>query len=94
MPNHLRFHVSGSSVYTSNLVTDEGGLPGFINDRVGALVPVDDRSALAEAIIKEAGNGTNVTKGVYPAQYETQGFCRSGQVDKIASLYESALGES
>ncbi|UCG25187.1 MAG: glycosyltransferase [Chloroflexota bacterium] len=77
---------------TPVVATDEGGLPDFINDRVGALVPVDDHAALAEAIIGEVKNGTKATKGAYAAQYAAEGFSWAGQVAKMAALYESAQG--
>lgn len=35
---------------TPVVATNEGGLPDFVNDSVGALVPVDDADALAQAI--------------------------------------------
>lgn len=35
---------------TPVVATNEGGLPDFVNDQVGALVPVDDAPALANAI--------------------------------------------
>ncbi len=36
---------------TPVVATNEGGLPDFINDKVGFLVPVEDHEALAQAII-------------------------------------------
>ena len=79
---------------TPVVATDKGGLPDFINDSVGALVPVEDHSALAEAIIQEVSRGTKATKGVYAAEYARQGFSWAGQVAKMAELYESVLGDA
>lgn len=75
---------------TPVVATNMGGLPDFINDQVGALVPVDDHQALAEAIITELSNQTKGTKGVYASQYALQGFSWAGQVSKMAQLYEQA----
>ncbi len=77
---------------TPVVATDKGGLPDFINDRVGALVPVEDHAALAKTIIEEVTGGTKATKGVHAAQYALQNFSWSGQVAKMARLYKSALG--
>jgi glycosyltransferase involved in cell wall biosynthesis len=79
---------------TPVVATDKGGLPDFINDSVGALVPVEDHAALAEAIIQEVSRGTKATKGVYAAKYARQGFSWAGQVAKMAELYEGALGDT
>jgi glycosyltransferase involved in cell wall biosynthesis len=79
---------------TPVVATDKGGLPDFINDSVGTLVPVEDHIALAEAIIQEISRGAKATKGVYAAEYARQGFSWAGQVAKMADLYESALGDA
>jgi glycosyltransferase involved in cell wall biosynthesis len=77
---------------TPVVATNKGGLPDFINERVGALVPVDDPDALAAAIVAEVNGGSKETKGKYAARYAAQGFSWAGQVAKIASLYEMVLG--
>jgi glycosyltransferase involved in cell wall biosynthesis len=79
---------------TPVVATNKGGLPDFINDQVGALVPVDDHEALAAAIISEINSGTKTTKGVYAAQYAARDFSWAGQVSKMAELYEGTLGET
>jgi glycosyltransferase involved in cell wall biosynthesis len=79
---------------TPVVATNEGGLPDFINDQVGALVPVDDPDSLAEAIIQEIKNGTKQTKGVYANQYAFENFTWTTQVTKMIKLYEAALEES
>jgi glycosyltransferase involved in cell wall biosynthesis len=77
---------------TPVVATNKGGLPDFINERVGSLVPVDDHVALADAIIAEITSGSKESKGQYAARYAAQGFSWAGQVAKIAGLYEDALG--
>ncbi|HSG14918.1 MAG TPA: glycosyltransferase [Anaerolineae bacterium] len=79
---------------TPVVATHEGGLPDFIDHRVGTLVPVDDHAALAETIIQEVKNDTQATKGLYAAQYAAKGFSWAGQVPKMAALYESALEDA
>jgi glycosyltransferase involved in cell wall biosynthesis len=76
------------------VATNEGGLPDFINDQVGALVPVDDSDSLAEAVIQEINNGTKQTKGVYANKYAFENFTWTTQVTKMIELYEAALEES
>lgn len=76
---------------TPVVATNEGGLPDFINEKVGALVPVGDHEALAQAIIGEIQAGSKQTKGVYAAQYALENFSWASQVAKMARLYEQAL---
>jgi glycosyltransferase involved in cell wall biosynthesis len=76
---------------TPVVATNMGGLPDFINNDVGALVPVDDPQALAQAILLEIFNGTKESKGRYASRYALDGFSWSQQVGKMVQLYESAL---
>jgi glycosyltransferase involved in cell wall biosynthesis len=76
---------------TPVVATDTGGLPDFISENVGTLVPVDDPDSLAEAIIAEIKNGTKYTKGKYASQYAMDNFTWAQQVTKMMRLYESAL---
>ncbi len=76
---------------TPVVATNAGGLPDFINERVGALVPLEDPMALAEAIIAELRAGSKRTKGKYAAQYALDGYSWPSQVKKMAELYESAV---
>lgn len=77
---------------TPVVATNAGGLPDFINDQVGALVPVGDHEALAQAIISEIEAGSKKTKGVFAAEYALDGYSWASQVKKMARLYEMALG--
>jgi glycosyltransferase involved in cell wall biosynthesis len=76
---------------TPVVATDEGGLPDFINEDVGALVPVDDGESLASAIIAEIQNGTKVSKGVRASQYALDRFTWTNQVAKVIELYRGVL---
>jgi glycosyltransferase involved in cell wall biosynthesis len=79
---------------TPVVATNEGGLPDFINDQVGALVPVGNHQALAKAIINEINNATKNTKGDFASRYALEGFSWSGQVMKMVKLYESVLEDA
>lgn len=76
---------------TPVVATNAGGLPDFINDQVGALVPLEDHEALAQAIISELNAGSKATKGKFAAQYALDGYSWASQVKKMANLYESAV---
>ncbi|MCP4358755.1 MAG: glycosyltransferase family 4 protein [Chloroflexi bacterium] len=76
---------------TPVVATNKGGLPDFINEQVGALVPVGDYETLAQAIIAEVKGGTKQTKGKFAAQYAQDGYSWTGQVTKMFKLYEGAL---
>jgi glycosyltransferase involved in cell wall biosynthesis len=77
---------------TPVVVTDEGGLPDFIDERVGALVPVDDAQSLAAALIAEIENGAKQNKGAFASQYALDNFTWTSQVAKMIELYHDALG--
>lgn len=78
---------------TPVVATNEGGLPDFINDKVGSLVPTDDHEALAQAIITEITMESKKTKGAFASRYALEGFSWTGQVEKMVMLYEQALGD-
>lgn len=76
---------------TPVVATEAGGLPDFINEQVGALVPLDNSEALASAIISELHRGTKQTKGKYAGRYALKNFTWTRQVGEMISLYEEAL---
>lgn len=76
---------------TPVVATNEGGLPDFINDRVGKLVPVDDPEELAQAILHEIESRSKSTKGKYASQYALSGFSWTTQVAKMIDLYRTAI---
>ncbi len=76
---------------TPVVATNAGGLPDFIDERVGALVPVGDHEALAQAIIEEIESGSKKTKGSFAAEYALKDYSWAGQVKKMARLYEQAM---
>ncbi|NIM92925.1 MAG: glycosyltransferase [Anaerolineales bacterium] len=76
---------------TPVVATNEGGLPDFVDDRVGALVDVDDVSGLASTIIHEINTDSKSKKGSYAAEYALENFSWSGQVDRMLEIYNEAL---
>ncbi|MDJ0753544.1 MAG: glycosyltransferase family 4 protein [Ardenticatenaceae bacterium] len=76
---------------TPVVATNAGGLPDFINEEVGALVPVDDPESLARAIIDEISNNTKQTKGVYANKYAYDNYTWAKQVEKMVGLYREAI---
>jgi glycosyltransferase involved in cell wall biosynthesis len=73
---------------TPVVATNEGGLPDFVDERVGGLVNVDDPDQLAEKIINEVKGEAKAMKGPFAAEFALNGFSWSSQVDKMISIYE------
>ena len=76
---------------TPVVATNEGGLPDFVDERVGALVDINDAAELAEAIISEIRTNSKDVKGPFAAAYALKDFSWSGQVDKMIDIYEEAI---
>lgn len=76
---------------TPVVATDEGGLPDFVNENVGALVAVDDAQSLAAAIIAEIESGAKLSKGVHASQYALGHFTWTKQVAKMIDLYRDIV---
>ena len=76
---------------TPVVATDAGGLPDFINEKVGALVPVDDPESLARAIINEIEGGAKQSKGIYANKYAYESYTWEKQVAKMIALYQQAM---
>jgi glycosyltransferase involved in cell wall biosynthesis len=76
---------------TPVVATNQGGLPEFINETVGALVDVDDAEGLAAAVVREIESGAKSAKGPAAAEYAKTGFAWSTQVGKMIEVYESAI---
>jgi len=76
---------------TPVIATNEGGLPEFVDDRVGALVDVGDAQALAAAVLSEVSSGAKEHKGPPAAKYAIENFSWGGRVDQMIALYEETL---
>jgi glycosyltransferase involved in cell wall biosynthesis len=78
---------------TPVVATNEGGLPDFVDNRVGALVDVDDPDQLAAKIIDEVKGEAKAVKGSWIAEFAHKGFSWASQVDKMIAIYEKVLTE-
>ncbi len=76
---------------TPVVATNQGGLPEFVNESVGALVDVDDSEGLAAAVIQEIESDSKSLKGPVAAEYARKGFSWSTQVGKMIELYETTI---
>jgi len=76
---------------TPVVATNEGGLPDFVDERVGALVDVGDAAELANAIIVEIRSNSKEEKGPFAAAYALKDFSWSGKVDQMLEIYEEAV---
>jgi len=76
---------------TPVVATNQGGLPEFVNGKVGALVDVEDTQGLAAAVIREIESDSKRAKGPVAAEYARNGFSWSTQVSKMIELYETAI---
>ena len=76
---------------TPVVATNQGGLPEFVNESVGALVAVDDAQGLAEAVVREIKADSKRIKGPAAAEYARKGFSWSTQVGKMIELYETTI---
>ena len=74
---------------TPVVATNAGGLPDFINDKVGRLVQMENVEKLAEAIIEELLNETKTTKGTYAAEYALKNYSWGKSIEKVIDLYRA-----
>lgn len=71
--------------------TNQGGLPDFIDHRVGRLVEVEDDLELAEAIMAELQHEDKKNRGDYCAQYAIKGFSLAHSIRAVEDLYRKIL---
>lgn len=76
---------------TPVVATNQGGLPDFIDSRVGSLVPVEDDIALAEAIIREVTNPNKSEKSKFAARYSHEGFSWDRVAREVENIYREVL---
>lgn len=74
---------------TPVVATNAGGLPDFINEKVGNLVEMDNPQALANAIIFELENNTKKTKGKFAAEYAKKNYSWNKTLEKVIEIYKS-----
>ncbi len=76
---------------TPVVATNAGGLPDFVNKKVGALVEMNNPEELASALISEISQQTKLTKGKFANKYTLENFSWSKTLGKVIDLYELAI---
>lgn len=71
--------------------TNQGGLPDFLIESVGTLVPVDDDLALADAIVAEIKHQEKEKRAKEAADYAVKNFSWKRSIGVVASMYESLI---
>jgi len=76
---------------TPVVATNAGGLPDFINNKVGQLVKMEDVEALSEAVIEELKNNTKLTKGKYAREYAVENYSWKKTLRNVIEIYKEAI---
>lgn len=75
---------------TPVVATNQGGLPDFVNDKVGSLVDVDDEDALYEAVLKVLERQKkDPKKRDYIAKYAKENYSQSVVINDLKGIYKS-----
>lgn len=73
--------------------TNQGGLPDFIDAKVGRLVAVEDDLDLADAIMAELSHKEKAARGAYCAEYAVKGFSLEHSIKVVETLYKEILNK-
>nr|MDA3814448.1 glycosyltransferase family 4 protein [Candidatus Cloacimonadota bacterium] len=76
---------------TPVVATNSGGLPDFVNNKVGQLVEMENVEALAKAIIEELKNNTKLTKGKYAREYAVENYSWKKTLHNVIEIYQEAI---
>lgn len=76
---------------TPVVATNQGGLPDFINEDIGALVDVDDDIALAEAIINELVRPDKKIRGKRAHEYAVNNFSWENTIKEVEKIYKEVI---
>jgi len=71
--------------------TNQGGLPDFINDDVGTLVPVEDHRRLADAIYNEITRNDSDERAQRAAEYALKNFSWKKSITVVEALYKEII---
>lgn len=71
--------------------TNDGGLPDFINEKVGALVEPDSPERLADKIMEELKSEAKKIKGGYCHKYAHNNFLWSNTTRELEKIYNNAV---
>lgn len=72
--------------------TNQGGLPDFITESVGTLVPVEDDLGLADAITNEINRIDKQSRADVCAEYALKYFSWKHSIKSVEALYKSIVG--
>jgi len=77
---------------TPVVATNEGGLPDFVNDSVGGLVPVEDAPALADKILAVLDRAVgNPAWRADIQEYAEKNYSQAAIIQELIALYQSVL---
>ena len=77
---------------TPVVATNEGGLPDFVNDSVGGLVPVEDAPALADKILETLTRAVgNPAWRADIQKYAEQNYSQAAIISELDALYKSVV---
>jgi len=76
---------------TPVVCTNQGGLPDFINEDIGALVDVEDDFALAEAIINELVRFDKKERKKRAQEYAIKNFSWKTTIKEVERIYQEAI---
>lgn len=76
---------------TPVVATRAGGLPDFVNEKVGQLVEMNNPEVLADAIIEELKNNTKQTKGKYAVSYAQENYSWNKTLHRVIEIYKGAM---
>jgi glycosyltransferase involved in cell wall biosynthesis len=71
--------------------TNQGGLPDFITEKVGTLVPVEDDLSLADAITNEINRTDKVLRATDCAEYALKYFSWKHSIKAVDALYKELV---
>jgi len=71
--------------------TNQGGLPDFINEDIGALVDVEDDIALAETIINELVRPDKKERRKRAHEYAVNNFSWENTIKEVEKIYKGAI---
>lgn len=78
---------------TPVVATNAGGLPDFINEKVGKLVEMENYQKIAEAILEELQNNTKPSKGKFAAQYAKENYSWEKTLENVIKIYDETINE-
>ncbi len=76
---------------TPVVATNAGGLPDFVNEKVGKLVEMENHRALAKAIIEELKKRTKLSKGKYAEKYARENYAWHKTLQKVIEIYMMSI---